>query len=40
MYSETDHIDVEGTIKYRDGKEQVIKTTLKVVSIDEGEGAA
>lgn len=40
MYSETDHIAIEGTIKYRDGKEQVIKTTLKVVSIDEGEGAA
>jgi long-chain acyl-CoA synthetase len=40
MYSESDQIAVEGTIKYRDGKEQTIKTTLKIVSIDEGEGAA
>ncbi|MCA1032202.1 AMP-binding protein [Bacillus timonensis] len=40
LYSVNDHIDVEGRIKYRDGKEQVIQTTLKVISIDEGEGAA
>lgn len=40
MYSENDRIDVEGTIKYRDGKEQTIRTTLQIVCIDQGEGAA
>ncbi|RAK22112.1 long-chain acyl-CoA synthetase [Anoxybacillus vitaminiphilus] len=40
MYSSSEQINVEGTIKYRDGKEQTIKTTLQVVSMGEGEGAA
>jgi long-chain acyl-CoA synthetase len=40
IYSESDQIDVEGKIKYRDGNEQIIQTTLKVIFMDEGEGAA
>jgi len=40
MYSTSDAINVEGKIRYRDGKEQTIKTTLQIVSMDEGEGAA
>lgn len=40
MYSTRDEINVEGKIKYRDGKEQTIKTTLQIVSMNEGEGAA
>jgi len=40
MYSTADMINVEGIIKYRDGKEQAIKTTLQIVSLEEGEGAA
>lgn len=40
MYSTRDEINIEGKIKYRDGKEQTIKTTLQIVSMNEGEGAA
>ncbi len=40
IYSESDQIDVEGRIKYRDGHEQLIQTTLRVIFMDEGEGAA
>jgi long-chain acyl-CoA synthetase len=40
MYSENNRIDVEGKIKYRNGNEQIIKTTLQVMFMDEGEGAA
>ncbi|MBO8172097.1 MAG: AMP-binding protein [Bacillaceae bacterium] len=34
LYSETDEIHVEGRIRYRDGKETVIKTNLRVMSLD------
>lgn len=40
LYSENEKIDVEGTIKYRDGKQQVIRTTLKVISLSEKEVVA
>lgn len=40
LYSKHDQINVEGRIKYRDGKEQIIQTTLQVISLSEGEGAA
>jgi len=40
LYSQNEKIDVEGTIKYRDGKEQIIRTTLTVVSLSEQEGVA
>lgn len=40
LYSSNDQIAVEGRIKYRDGKEQIIRTTLQVISLPEGEGAA
>ncbi|WLD93268.1 AMP-binding protein [Alkalihalobacillus sp. AL-G] len=40
MYTSDERIDVEGRIKYRDGNEQVIQTTLQVIFMDEGEGAA
>lgn len=34
LYSESDEIKVEGKIRYRDGKEHVIKTNLRVMSLD------
>ncbi len=37
LYSENDQIDVEGLIKYRDGKQQTIRTTLQVISLTEEE---
>lgn len=40
MYTKEERIAVEGKIKYRDGKEQTIHTTLQVIFMDEGEGAA
>lgn len=40
MYTTEERIRVEGKIKYRDGNEQIIQTTLQVVFMDEGEGAA
>jgi long-chain acyl-CoA synthetase len=40
MYSKDEQIQVEGTIKYRDGNEQIIQTTLQVIFMDKGEGAA
>lgn len=40
IYSENNQIDVEGRIRYRDGNEQLIQTTLRVIFMDEGEGAA
>lgn len=33
LYSENEKINVEGTIKYRDGKQQTIRTTLQVISL-------
>lgn len=40
MYSEDEQIEVYGKIKYRDGAEQTIQTTLQVIFMEEGEGAA
>lgn len=40
LYTEDKKIKVNGTIKYRDGIEQTIQTTLQVIFMDEGEGAA
>lgn len=40
MYSKDEQIHVEGRIKYRDGNEQIIQTTLQVIIMDKGEGAA
>jgi len=40
MYSEDEQIEVFGKIKYRDGAEQTIQTTLQVIFMEEGEGAA
>ncbi|MEK3853721.1 AMP-binding protein [Cytobacillus sp. FSL H8-0458] len=40
LYTEDKKIRVNGTIKYRDGMEQTIQTTLQVIFMDEGEGAA
>ncbi|WP_017755284.1 AMP-binding protein [Calidifontibacillus oryziterrae] len=40
LYSSNDQINVEGRIRYRDGKEQIIRTTLRVIALPEGEGAA
>jgi long-chain acyl-CoA synthetase len=40
LYTEEERINVEGKIRYRDGKEQTIRTTLQVIFMDEGEGAA
>ncbi|MEH7226098.1 AMP-binding protein [Bacillus sp. JJ1566] len=40
LYSENDQIDIEGRIKYRDGNEQLIQTTLRVILMEEEEGAA
>jgi long-chain acyl-CoA synthetase len=40
LYTEDKKIRVNGTIKYRDGMEQIIQTTLQVIFMDEGEGAA
>ncbi|WP_198317414.1 AMP-binding protein [Cytobacillus praedii] len=40
MYTQEERIHVEGKIRYRDGKEQTIHTTLQVIFMDEGEGAA
>ncbi|HHY72549.1 MAG TPA: long-chain fatty acid--CoA ligase [Bacillus bacterium] len=40
LYSENEKIDVEGTIKYRDGKQQIIRTTLQVISLLEEEVVA
>ncbi|MBT2690649.1 AMP-binding protein [Bacillus sp. ISL-47] len=40
LYTEDKKIKVNGTIKYRDGMEQTIQTTLQVIFMDEGEGAA
>lgn len=40
LYTQEERIEIEGKIKYRDGKEQTINTTLQVIFMDEGEGAA
>ncbi|KAB2338074.1 long-chain fatty acid--CoA ligase [Cytobacillus depressus] len=40
MYTENEQIKVEGKIRYRDGNEQTIHTTLQVIFMGEGEGAA
>ncbi|MBU8878079.1 AMP-binding protein [Bacillus sp. FJAT-29790] len=40
MYSTEEQIHVEGTIKYRDGNEKLIQTTLRVIFMDVEEGAA
>ncbi|WP_026581186.1 AMP-binding protein [Bacillus sp. J33] len=40
LYTEDKKIEVNGTIKYRDGMEQTIQTTLQVIFMDKGEGAA
>ncbi|WP_066300450.1 AMP-binding protein [Bacillus sp. FJAT-29937] len=40
LYTEQGQINVEGKIRYRDGNEQTIHTTLQVIFMDEGEGAA
>lgn len=37
LYSENEQIAVEGLIKYRDGKQQTIRTTLQVISLSEEE---
>ncbi|KEF38252.1 AMP-forming long-chain acyl-CoA synthetase [Schinkia azotoformans MEV2011] len=37
LYSENEKIDVQGLIKYRDGKQQTIRTTLQVISLWEEE---
>ncbi|GLB59519.1 AMP-binding protein [Cytobacillus sp. NCCP-133] len=40
LYTKDTKIEVNGTIKYRDGLEQTIQTTLQVIFMDKGEGAA
>lgn len=40
LYSQNEKIDVEGLIKYRDGKQQIIRTTLQVISLSEEEVVA
>jgi long-chain acyl-CoA synthetase len=40
IYSTKQQIDVEGKVRYRDGNELTIQTTLQVMLMDEGEGAA
>lgn len=40
IYSDRNQIDVEGRIKYRDGNEQIIQTTLQVVFMGEDEEGA